>query len=45
MQIETNLDLLENNNLTEKDTSRINQIRSSINNINEIISNISFILK
>lgn len=45
MQIETNLDLLENNHLDEKEKSRLNQIRTSINNINEIISNISFILR
>jgi len=45
MQIETSIDLLENNKLEKKDRLRINQIRTSINNINEIISNISFILR
>ncbi len=45
MQIETNLDLLEEAKIWEKEKSRINQIRTSINNINEIISNISFILR
>jgi len=43
MQIETNLDLLKN--LEDNDKIRINQIRTSVNNMNEIISNISFILR
>jgi len=45
MQIESNIELIEDKMENKKTITRLNSIKESVNNINEIISNLWFILR